>query len=109
MSPGNKLYRAVFGNTRHKGEQRIFLKASVKRTCTVLRDVLGLITVTDSYCEMWCWRRMKTMIGTDHVNNEEAIKRGREENKFLLKIERTMDNWTGHILRRNGLLKHVTE
>jgi hypothetical protein len=41
--------------------------------------------------------------------NEEAIKRVRVENKFILKIERKMDNWIGHILRRNGLLKHVTE
>jgi hypothetical protein len=58
---------------------------------------------------MWCWRRMKMMIWTERVKNEEAIKGVREENKFPLKIERRMDNWIGHILRRNGLLKHITE
>jgi hypothetical protein len=58
---------------------------------------------------MWCWRKMKIMIWTDRVKNEEAIKRVREENKFILKIERKMDNWISYILRRNGLLKHVTE
>jgi hypothetical protein len=49
------------------------------------------------------------MIWRDRVKNEEAIKRVREDNKFLLKIERRMDNWIGHILRRNVLLKNVTE
>jgi len=49
------------------------------------------------------------MIWTERVKNEEAIKGVREENKFPLKIERRMDNWIGHILRRNGLLKHITE
>jgi len=48
------------------------------------------------------------MIWTDRVKNEEAIKGVSEENKFILKIERKM-NWIAHILRRNDLLKHVTE
>ena len=49
------------------------------------------------------------MIWIDRMKNEGAIKRVREENKFLLKIERRMDNWIGHSLRRNGLLKHDTD
>jgi hypothetical protein len=56
---------------------------------------------------MWCWRRINMISWTDRVKNEE-IKRAREEKKFLLKIKR-MDNWIGHILRRNDLVKHVTE
>jgi hypothetical protein len=58
---------------------------------------------------MWCWRRVKMMIWTGRVKKEVAIIRVREENKFLRNIERRMDNWVGHILRRNDLLKHVTE
>ena len=49
------------------------------------------------------------MIWTGRVKKEVAIIRVREENKFLRNIERRMDNWVGHILRRNDLLKHVTE
>jgi hypothetical protein len=52
---------------------------------------------------------MNMMIWVGGVKNEEAINRVREENKFLLKMERRMDTWIGHFLRRNGLVKHVTE
>jgi len=41
--------------------------------------------------EMWCWRQMD-ISRTDRVRNV---------------IKRRKVNWTGHILRRNALLKHI--
>jgi hypothetical protein len=49
---------------------------------------------------------MEKIVENDSVNNEEVfIKKAKEES-----ISRTIKaNWFGHILRRNLLLKHVTE
>ena len=58
--------------------------------------------------EMWCWRRMKKVIWTDHVRNEEVLQRVKEERKMLQTVRRK-DNWIGHILRRNCFLKHVID
>jgi hypothetical protein len=58
--------------------------------------------------EMWCWRRMK-IIWTDRVRNEEVLHRVKEERNIQHTIKRRKANWIGHILRRNGLLKHVIE
>ncbi|GFG29807.1 hypothetical protein Cfor_00237 [Coptotermes formosanus] len=48
--------------------------------------------------EMWCWRRTDKISQTD-----------REEWNILHTVKRRKANWIGHILRRNCLLKHVTE
>jgi hypothetical protein len=37
------------------------------------------------------------------------LQRIKEERNILHKIKRRKDNWIGHILRRNCLLKHVIE
>jgi hypothetical protein len=59
--------------------------------------------------EMWCWRRMEKIIWTDRVRNEEVLQRVKEERNILQTIKRRNANWIGHILRRNCLLKRVTE
>jgi hypothetical protein len=59
--------------------------------------------------EMWCWRRMEGIIWTDRVRNNEVLRRVKEERNVLRTIKRRKANWIGHILRRNCLLKHVTE
>jgi hypothetical protein len=59
--------------------------------------------------EMWCWRRMEKISCTDRVRNEEVLHRVKEVRNILHTIKRRKDNWIGHILRRNCLLKHVTE
>jgi hypothetical protein len=46
---------------------------------------------------------------TDRVKNEEALQRVQQEKTILPKIKRMKANCTGHILRRNCLLKHVIE
>ena len=55
--------------------------------------------------EMWCWRRMEKISGTDHVRNEEVLLRVNEQRNILHEIRKRKSNWIGHILRRNCLLK----
>jgi hypothetical protein len=59
--------------------------------------------------EMWCWRRMKKIIWADHVRNEEALLRVKEQRNILHEISKRKTNWIGHILRRNCLLQRVIE
>jgi len=53
--------------------------------------------------EMWCWRRMEKISGTDHVRNEEVLLRVNEQRNILHEIRKRKSNWIGHILRRNCL------
>ena len=59
--------------------------------------------------EMWCWRRMEMISWTDHVRNEEVLRRVNEQRNILHEIRKRKANWIGHILRRNCLLKQVIE
>jgi hypothetical protein len=59
--------------------------------------------------EVWCWRRMETIIWIDCARNEEVLQRVKEERNILQTIKRRNAKWIGHILRRNCLLKHVIE
>jgi len=43
-----------------------------------------------------------------HVKNE-ALQRIKEERNILYAIKRRKVKWSGHILRRYGIIKHVTE
>jgi hypothetical protein len=58
---------------------------------------------------MWFWRRIEKINRTDRARNEEVLHRVKEERNILHTIKRRKDNWIGHILRRNCLLKHVIE
>jgi hypothetical protein len=58
---------------------------------------------------MWWWRRMEGFSWTDHVKNAELLLRAKEERNILNEIRRRRIIWIGHILRRNCLLKYVTE
>jgi hypothetical protein len=59
--------------------------------------------------EMWCWRRMEKTSWTDHVRNEEALLRVKEQRNIRHETSKRMANWIGHILRRNCLLQRVIE
>ena len=59
--------------------------------------------------EMWCWRRMEKISWTDRVRNEEVLLSVQEERNILRTVGRRKANCTGHILRRNCLLKHAIE
>jgi hypothetical protein len=43
------------------------------------------------------------------VRNEEVLHRVKKDRNILQRIKRRKDNWIGHILGRNCLLKHVIE
>jgi hypothetical protein len=43
------------------------------------------------------------------VKNKEIIRRVKEKRNVLYSIKRRKANLIGHILRRNCLLKHITE
>jgi hypothetical protein len=57
---------------------------------------------------MWCWRKMEISV-TDHVRNEEVLLSVKEQRNILHEISKRKVNWTGHILRRNCLLRQVIE
>jgi hypothetical protein len=59
--------------------------------------------------EIWCWRRMEKISWTDHVRNEDALIRIKEQRNILHEIHKRKANWIGHILRRNYLLQRVIE
>jgi hypothetical protein len=56
---------------------------------------------------MWCCRRMEKITWTDRVRNEEVLHWVEQERNLLHAIKRKKDNWIGHILHRNFLLKHI--
>ena len=59
--------------------------------------------------EVWCWRKMKKISWPDRLRNEDVLQTVSEERNILHTIQRGKTNWIGHILRRNGFLKHITE
>jgi hypothetical protein len=46
---------------------------------------------------------------TDHVRNEEALLKVKEQRNAVHGISKRNANWIGHILRRNCLLRQVIE
>ena len=52
---------------------------------------------------------MEKVSSTDHVRNEEALLRVKEQRSILHEIRKRKANWIGHILRRNCLRQRVIE
>jgi hypothetical protein len=52
---------------------------------------------------------MEKISWTDHVRNEDALFRVKEQRNILHEIRKRMVKWIGHILRRNCLLQRVIE
>ena len=52
---------------------------------------------------------MKKISWTDHVRNEEVLRRVKEERNILRTIKRRKFKWIGHILHKNCLRKHIIE
>jgi hypothetical protein len=59
--------------------------------------------------EMWYWRRIEKISWTDHVRNEEVLLRVKKQRNILHEMCKQKDNWIGHILRRNCLLRQIIE
>jgi len=69
-------------------------------------ETLTLREVDKKYLEsfaVWCWRRME-ISWTDHVGNEEVLRRVKEQRNILHAIKRLKAKWVGHTLRKNCLL-----
>jgi hypothetical protein len=52
---------------------------------------------------------MEKISWTDHVRNEDALLRVKEQRNILHEIRKRKANWIGHILRRNFILQRVIE
>jgi len=57
---------------------------------------------------MWCWRRKEWIGWTYNVKNE-VLHRVKKERNILQTIKGRKDNWIGHIIHGNCLLKHITK
>jgi hypothetical protein len=55
---------------------------------------------------MWRWRRIEKISWTHHVRNKEVLHKDNGERNVIHIVRRKEVNWIGHILHRNGLLKH---
>jgi hypothetical protein len=58
--------------------------------------------------EMWCWRRIEKIIWTDHVRNEEMLRRLKGDRNIRHTVKRWKANWIGYT-HRIFFLKHVNE
>jgi hypothetical protein len=58
--------------------------------------------------EVCCWRRIE-ISWTDRLRNEEVLLRVKEERNIIHTIKRRKGNLTGHILRRNWIVKQIKE
>ena len=57
--------------------------------------------------EMWIWRRMERVSWSEKKTNEQVLREVREDRSFLKKVVKRKNNWIGHIVRGERLLKHV--
>ena len=59
--------------------------------------------------EMWIWRRMEKISWTEHITNEEVLKRVDESRSLLQVIRERQHKWIGHILRGDSMLTMILE
>ena len=59
--------------------------------------------------EMWIWRRMERISWTEHISNEEVLKRVGEERGLIEIIRKRQKTWLGHILRGESLFRTIIE
>ena len=90
----------------------ILLHLSSVLTKTIFVSALGYSFHTRhalSCFETWWRRKMANSGWNDFVKNEGVLPRIKGERSVLHIIKRWNPNWIGHILFRNGLLKHIIE
>jgi hypothetical protein len=58
---------------------------------------------------MWCWGKEVRISRTDRLRSKEVLHILKEERNILHTVIRRKAKWTGNILRRNCLLKHMIE
>jgi len=79
--------------------------------CTLGEQLCGTFRKVDrkylGRFEIWCWRRMENISWTDLMRNDEVFQSAKLERNILQTIRRRKASWTGHILSRKRILKHV--
>ena len=97
--------------TRRRGRRR-------KKLLDELKDRRGYSHLKKEALDRTIWRNrfgrdvrpvVRQIIWTDHVRKEEVLLRVNEQRNILHEIRKRKANFTGHILRRNCLLKQVIE
>jgi hypothetical protein len=92
--------------------KKILVKCYIWSTALYGAETWTLRRVDQKYqasFPMWCWIRMEMTSWTDRTRSEEVLQRVKEERNILHTTKRRKTNKILHILRRNCLLKHVTE
>ena len=59
--------------------------------------------------EMWIWRRMEGVSWEDKKSNEQVLHDVEEERSMWETIVKRKKNWIGHVLRGDGMMKHMIE
>jgi hypothetical protein len=59
--------------------------------------------------EMWCWKRMYKISWNGSVSNKQVLRRVQEDKNIPQTIKSRKANRICNILRRNCLIKHITE
>jgi len=110
-----QLHRRISYNETHTVNCLIFFKKEINKMLHMEGSYLWYWTTTfrkkDKKCletfDTWCLRRMKGIIWTNHMKNEDILHRVEKERSILYVIKRRKANWIDHMLRRNFLLKQV--
>jgi len=58
---------------------------------------------------MWYWRRTEKISLTDRVRNVEVLHRVKGERNIVQTVKGRKDDWIGHSLCENCLLKRIIE
>jgi len=74
-------------------------------TWTIKKEVVDKLNAF----EMWVWRRMEKVSWQDKKMNEEILTAVGEERCIVQAILKRKQNWIGHVMRGDSLLKLVIE
>jgi hypothetical protein len=99
--------RALFTGRMDLGLRKELVKCYILCIALYGAETGTLLAVDQKHLEsfeMWCWRRMERICGTDRVRNEEV-----HTEEYLHEITKRKANWIGNILCRNCPLQQGIE
>ena len=79
------------------------LDCYVKSILTYGSECWTISTQMEGRLEMWFLRRMFRIAWSDHVTNEEVLRRARRERSLMISIRKRQLQFLGHIMRKEGL------
>jgi hypothetical protein len=59
--------------------------------------------------ELWCWRRIEKITGTERVRSGEVLHRAKEERNILHTVIRRKSYWIGHVWRSKCSIRRIIE